>query len=203
MNQQNEARGELHLEAREALRPSALHQLWRLESGALRLDSWSDGAPPTFVRLMLPGDLVGVEALAGAAPHIQVAALTASMLVPVALPEGKSLTRMWMDAVSQAHHRARDMASMRTGPTDKRVRRLLQALSEGHSPGADEVMDCTLPSLNDMARILNLAPETVCRALSNLRQSNVLRDVSPKPSKFSRLYNRSHNLSQSLVMAAS
>lgn len=73
------------------------------------------GGAPTFVRLMLPGDLVGVEALAGVAPRIEVGALTPSLLVPVDLPEGKLLTQMWMDAVAQAHHRARDMATMRTG----------------------------------------------------------------------------------------
>ncbi len=202
MNQRKEARVELHLEARDLLASQALHHLWRLESGALRLDSRNDGGAPTFVRLMLPGDLVGVEALAGVATRIEVGALTPSLLVPVDLPEGKLLTQMWMDAVSQAHHRARDMATMRTGPTDKRVRQLLQVLSGGPSLGGDEALDCKLPSLNDMATILNLAPETVCRVLSTLRQSNVLRDVSPKPSKFSRLYNRSHNLSQSLAMAA-
>lgn len=203
MNQTNEARGDLHLEARQFLSPHALHQLWRLESGALRLDSRNDGEAPTFVRLVLPGDLVGVEVLAGVAPHIEVGALTESLLVPVDLSEGPSLNQMWMDAVAQAHQRARDMATMRTGPTDKRVRQLLQALSAGRGKGADAVMDCKLPSLNDMAAILNAAPETVCRVLRMLRQSNILQYVSPKPSKFNRLYNRSHNLSQSIAVAAS
>lgn len=203
MYQREEARDELHLEAREILSPQASHQLWRLESGALRLDSRNDGGTSTFVRLILPCDLVGVEILAGVAPRIEVGALTESLLVPVVMPEGPSLIQMWMDAVAQAHQRARDMASMRTGPTEQRVRQLLHALSARRGKDCDATLDCTLPSLNDMATILNAAPETVCRVLRTLRLSNVLLDVSPKPSKFSRLYNRSHNLSQSLAISPS
>jgi CRP-like cAMP-binding protein len=201
MYQRDESRDDLLLEARETLNPQALHQLWRLESGALRLASRNDGGTSTFVRLILPGDLVGVEILAGVAPRIDVGALTESLLVPVVLPEGAFLNQMWMDAVAQAHQRARDMASMRTGPTEKRVRQLLHALSARRGEGGDATIDCTLPSLSDMATVLNAAPETVCRVLRALKENNVLQDVSSKPSKFSRLYNRSHNLSQSLAIS--
>jgi hypothetical protein len=48
------------LASREGLRPGELKQLWRLETGAVRIDSAPPGAPTRFVRLALPGDVIGV-----------------------------------------------------------------------------------------------------------------------------------------------
>jgi hypothetical protein len=59
------------------------------------------------------------------------------------------------------------------------VKRLLLMLASTDDSGTGESAAWALPSLSDMAAIVNVAPETVCRALANLRQSHFLQYDSP------------------------
>lgn len=179
---------------REALSSADLHSLWRLESGALRIDSETPGGARDFVRLALPGDLLGVESLVGVAESLLVRAITPTRLVPVVLHDSGQLKQMLMDTIVKGHQRCRQMVSLRTGSTTVRIKRLLQMLVNGDEPGAGEHSACALPTLNDMAAIVNAAPETVCRVLGSLRQLDVLQDCSPSSAKHHRLELREHRL---------
>lgn len=189
-------RAEHQLFQREALAPSDLASLWRLESGALRVDSQSEDGSCNFVRLALPGDLVGVESLAGVTDTLTVRAITPAKLRPVDLVDKNHLTQILMETLSKVHQRCREVASLRTGSTTVRIQRLLQMLSGNRN--ATEHTACALPTLTDMATIINAAPETVCRVLANLRELDFLKERNPQSAKHCRLELREHQIKTSI-----
>jgi len=182
------------LRPREQLPPMDTQVLWRVESGALRVDTAVSGDANCFVRMALPGDVLGVESLVGATDQIWIRALTATRLAPVTLFDEGQLKQILMDAVATGYQRCCELATLRAGTTDMRVKRLLLVLANRGLCSTDETVTCALPSLSDMASIVNAAPETVCRALASLRQINFLQDCSPKISKHSHLKHREHRL---------
>jgi CRP-like cAMP-binding protein len=189
-------RAEHALFQRETLSYTDLQSLWRLESGALRLDSQAADGGSDFVRLALPGDLLGVESLAGVTDHLTVRAITPARLRPVDLVDTTHLTQLLMETISKVHQRCCEMASLRTGSTTVRIQRLLQMLSSGSTSAshASEPTRCALPTLSDMATIVNAAPETVCRVLASLRELDFLQERSPKSAKHHRLEVRDHRV---------
>ena len=191
-------RSEHALFQRETLSYIDLQSLWRLESGALRLDSQAADGGSDFVRLALPGDLLGVESLAGVTDHLTVRAITPARLRPVDLVDTTHLTQLLMETISKVHQRCREMASLRTGSTTVRIQRLLQMLSGGGTSASashtSESTRCALPTLSDMATIVNAAPETVCRVLASLRELDFLQERSPESAKHHRLEVREHRV---------
>ncbi|TXT37780.1 MAG: hypothetical protein FD135_3344 [Comamonadaceae bacterium] len=53
------------LSTREDLAATDMVQMWRVATGAVRIDSAHSGEPSRFMRLALPGDVIGVEKWAG------------------------------------------------------------------------------------------------------------------------------------------
>lgn len=182
------------LAPRETLAVEDMQSLWRLESGTLRIDSVQIGESSDFVRLALPGDLLGVESLAGVQEHLLVRAITPVRLVSVALHDKEQLTQLLMSAILKGHQRCREVVSLRTGSTTVRIKRLLQMLLRSGDGNFGEHMACVLPTLSDMAAIVNAAPETVCRVLTSLRQLDLLQDRSPPSAKYHRLELREHRV---------
>jgi hypothetical protein len=64
-------RSERYLLPRQVLTMNELNALWRIESGTVRINSVdeSDESKINFVRLALPGDLLGVECFSGERKH--------------------------------------------------------------------------------------------------------------------------------------
>jgi CRP-like cAMP-binding protein len=190
------------LRQRDTLNPTDLQQLWRLESGALRIDTIQEDNACSFVRMVLPGDLLGVESMVGVTDRLVVRALTTSRLAPVTLVDEGQTKQLLMDAISNGYRRTRELVTLRTGSTDDRVKRLLLALASTDARSPTDTAACALPSLNDIAAIVNAAPETVCRALASLRQINFLQDCSPQISKHKRLEYRQHRLQTGVAQGA-
>lgn len=65
MNSNGERKGICGLAARELLPSTEGALLWRVTQGVLRIDSAPPGESTRFVRLALPGDVVGVERWVG------------------------------------------------------------------------------------------------------------------------------------------
>ncbi|MDO8772824.1 MAG: Crp/Fnr family transcriptional regulator [Burkholderiaceae bacterium] len=169
-----------HLMQREALSQADLQVLWRLESGVLRIDSAGSHAGSDFVRLALPGDVLGVESLVGVKDRLVVRAITPARLVLVVLLEEGERMQLLMNAVMQGHQRCREVVSLRTDSAPVRLKRLLHMLANGDPVDTGEPIACTLPSLHDMATVINATPETVCRVLRSLRQLNLLQQREPR-----------------------
>lgn len=190
------------LQQREVLPTDDIQVLWRVESGALRVDSVQLDESCSFVHLALPGDVLGMENLLGGEESFMVRALTPAALVPVYATEEDQVKQLLLDAVGKGYRRCRALVLLRTGSPQERVKQLLLMLANTDDRSVSEAAACALPSLSDMAAIVSVAPETVCRALANLRQSNFLQDCSPQISKHQPLELRTHRLQPGMMVSA-
>lgn len=175
-----------HLAAREALAPDELRQPWRVISGVLRVDSAPQGEPARFVRLALPGDVVGVERWAGSSDSLRLRAVVAARLTPVQAT-GDTMMQILMETVVVAHQRCREVVSLRGGPAARRIQALLLMFAQsGVAEGVEEGLathDFAVPHLSDLSDILDIAPETASRAFSSMRSGNFLAERRPQKAR--------------------
>jgi CRP-like cAMP-binding protein len=193
MNQTSTKVAGRHLNTREDLATSELAQMWRVQTGALRIDSAVDGAAHRFMRLALPGDVIGVEQWVGTDDTLCVRALTDVDLTPVQA-EGAEMMALLMETVVVAHQRCREVVSLRTGPVSQRVKCLLLMFADSVNLDARSNAECALPHLSDLADILDAAPETVSRVFSNMRKLDYLQDRKPHRARFNSLALRAQAL---------
>jgi len=163
---------------RESLGADELCQLWRVEAGALRIDSAPRGKTARFVRLALVGDLIGVERWAGTDDSLALRALIATRLSPV-VATGEPMMQILMETVVVAHQRCREVVSLRTGPVAQRIKTLLLMFAQGR------IGDCAVPHLADLSDIVDAAPETVSRVFASMCDLNFLQDRRPQKARFS------------------
>src|SRR5450830_1211587 len=150
------------LDAREPLPSTVGGQLWRVTQGVLRIDSAPAGEAVHFVRLALPGDVLGVEHWAGGVETLRYRALIACVLEPVNL-EATAMVPVLMDTVVVAHQRSREAMELRTGPVAQRLKSLLLMFAQGQESMDANAVECQLPNLADLHDILDAAPETISR----------------------------------------
>jgi len=181
------------LNPRDGLAASDLTQLWRVQAGALRIDSAQAGEPSRFMRLALPGDVIGVEKWVGSDDAMSLRALTPVTLVPV-LATGAEMMHILMETVVVAHQRCREVVSLRTGPVSQRVKTLLLMFADSVNLDAKSTAECALPNLSDMADILDAAPETVSRVFGSMRRLDYLQDRKPQRARFDSLALRAQAL---------
>ncbi|RQO53466.1 hypothetical protein DBR47_23895 [Paucibacter sp. KBW04] len=149
--------------------------LWRLRSGAMRLDCPQQEGENLVKGLALPGDLLGIEALCPNGLPAQLRALTACRLQPVALADDAASSALLLQALSQSQRQQRDFAQLRTGPVGERIKALLLMLTRGETtPEA-----CTLPALREMAALIDSAHETISRVISSMLRLDLLQDRRP------------------------
>jgi CRP-like cAMP-binding protein len=153
--------------------------LWRVSYGVLRLDrpAQADADARSLVQLVLPGDLVGLEALCVEPYRLGASALTPAQLEPVETGSVQERESWLQAAVMQLQRRSLDMTALRTGPVPQRVAQLLRLLGhENHlgllgSTAQADAIRATLPRLRELAEVVDAKPETVCRALARLLPS--------------------------------
>lgn len=148
--------------------------LWRVSEGLIRLDRPS-GTAVQAVQLALPGDLIGVEALCGQPYRLSAVAFTASRLVRVTVDDRRVAREpLLQQALLQQQTRCLDMAALRTGTVPQRIAHLLRLLGFDRQPEQGDCSDCArtirqaLPTLREVAQMVDAKTETVCRALAQL-----------------------------------
>jgi hypothetical protein len=149
-----------------------LQGLWLLRQGVLALGHTVDKPRPHY--LALPGDWIGVETLIGEPAPAMSWVLADAVIVPAACSGPSERSALLAAAYAQARRQALEFLQLRSGSLADRVRHLLLLL--GVSQGED--MDVELPSLRQLAGLLDATPEAICRVLSGLRRMDVL---VPKP----------------------
>jgi hypothetical protein len=172
------------LQAREVFLPPAGRQLWRVATGALRIDSAPVGENSRFVRLALPGDVIGVEQWAGTHDSLSLRALVDTSLTPMVV-RGQPMMQILMETVVVAHQRCREVVTLRSGPVAQRIKALLLMFAQGRPIGCGSVADFPVPYLADLSDIVDAAPETVSRVLVSMREHDFLQDRKPHKARFS------------------
>lgn len=190
------------LAAREAVRLQDQRQMWRVQSGALRIDSAATDETSRFMRLALPGDVIGVEQWVGTLDTLSYRAVTPVVLCQVQA-SGSEMMKILMETVVVAHQRCREVVTLRTGPVSQRVKALLLMFAENVSPEAQTTAECVLPNLADMSVILDAAPETVSRVFSSMRRLDYLQDRKPQRASFSSLALRAQALIPGMTASSS
>jgi CRP-like cAMP-binding protein len=161
------------------LRAGTLGTVWRVREGAFRLERpVREGQ--TVVHLALPGDLVGVEALCAAPYACTVTALSDSVVTPEALVGEAGLLATLSAVLLQQQRQSFDMARMRSGTVPMRLAHLLQLLARHAGGTAGDLERKALPSLKDMAQMIDATHETVCRELNRLLPARPRQTPLPK-----------------------
>jgi CRP-like cAMP-binding protein len=145
---------------------------WMLIEG-LALIEPRDG-PDHIAFLALPGDLLGVENLAGRPSRCRVRALVPCVAAELKGCRPEGWHQLLIDSVLGLHQRLHETARLVQGPVGERVRSLLRYLCAGSIPGPDGCRRCELPVLADLAALLNTSPETISRVLSQLRRAGLI-----------------------------
>lgn len=147
--------------------------VWRVVEGVVRLDRDS-GPIRQPVQLALPGDLIGIDALCERRYQFSATAFTACRLVPVPLGASGPRVPLLQQALLQHQDRSEDMTALRTGSVPQRITHLLCLMGlewrpDGRALGgeADAIRDA-LPTLREVAQVVDAKTETVCRALAQL-----------------------------------
>ncbi len=155
--------------------------VWRVLTGVLRLERHSQDGQ-MLVQLALPGDLIGVEALC-AQPHAYSAtALVKAQVEPVTITGEHGHDATMAKGFLQQQRQTLDMLLLRSGPIQQRVAYLLTVLGKDSEGRVRPVQRNELPTLREMARIVDSALETVCRELNTLmpRKTKAAPPVLPK-----------------------
>lgn len=151
--------------------------VFTLRRGMVKLVRVSSDGRPRIVRVLRPGDVVGLEALAVPVYANEAVALTevAACRIPAAVIHGlnqhsprlhKRLTETWQRALKDADDW---LAELNFGTARQRVSQLALKMRSADMP--EEV---TLFSREDMGAMLDLKLETVSREISALVRDRIL-----------------------------
>jgi CRP-like cAMP-binding protein len=146
-------------------------QLWRVVEGLVRLDR-DAGPDQQPVQIAVPGDLVGTEALCQQPYRFNATALTPCRLEVVNVANAEVHAALLKQALMQQHLRSQDMAALRTGSVLQRITHFLHLLGIewaglAQLPSA-KVIRAALPTLREMAQVVDAKKETVCRVLGQV-----------------------------------
>ena len=153
-------------------------QVWRVTEGMFRLERLgTDGL--SLVQLALPGDLLGVESLCAEPYAYTVTAITESKAVLQATKGELSRFGVVAKAYLQQQRRTHDMMKLRGGPVNERLAHFLKLLARNEDGSERELDRRDLPILKEVAAIVDIATETVCRELNAFLPARVYQ----RPSK--------------------
>lgn len=162
--------------------------LYVVHSGLVKLTQHPRFGDARIVRLLHGGDVTGFEAVLNLPYHHTAITLTAAAICAIPrsvvtglldLDRGDHPLRRVMMACWQDHLDTADqwLCGFAMGPAEARVARLicyLVAIEQTERTG-----EVRLLARDDMASILGLAYESVCREISRLRSVGALRQVGP------------------------
>lgn len=160
--------------AGDSLAPADSSRLWRLHRGlAASTHRLADVPDAHFELIARPGDLLGADRLAGQPVPASVLALTEVVLEAVECDGRDDVAARVAEALGQGRRQALELLWLRSGGVGDRLTRLLLMMGEalGNPDGAAVL---ALPTLRDMATILDSTPESVCRALTRLRAQGLV-----------------------------
>jgi hypothetical protein len=189
------------LAAREPLPITEEAPLWRVTEGVLRIDSAAPGEPARFVRLALPGDVLGVERWAGGADTLSYRALIACSAEVVKADDAATISIL-MDTVVVAHQRSREAMELRTGPVSQRLKALLLMFAQGYERQDAAAVECPVPNLADLRDIIDAAPETISRVFASMREMAFLQGRRPQKARFSSQVLRAQSLMPGMSASA-
>ena len=141
--------------------------VWRVAQGVFKLErQGQDGQ--ILVQLAQAGDLIGVESLCAEPYAFTAVALVAAQAQPLASSLSLDRYTILTQGFLQQQRQTCDMHRLRTGPIVQRLAYLLTVLGKQADGRVLPVQRQELPTLKEMARVVDSTFETVCRELNTL-----------------------------------
>lgn len=139
--------------------------VWRVTHGVFKIEQPAhDGNK--LVQLAQAGDLIGVETLSGQPYGFTAIALASAQAqnagTPCTLDPCAILSQGWM----QQQRQCGDMLRLRSGPIAQRLAHLLHMLCKQADGRVWPLQHKELPTLQEMARVVDASPATVRRHLN-------------------------------------
>lgn len=145
----------------------SLGPVWRVTKGVFKLErQGQDGQ--ILVQLARPGDLIGVESLCAEPYAFTAVALVAAQVRPHAVNHELDRYSTMAQGFLQQQRQTCDMHRLRTGHIAQRLAYLLTVLGKQADGRVLAVARKDMPTLKDMARVVDSTFETVCRELNQL-----------------------------------
>ena len=158
------------------LSAGAVGTMWRVSQGVFKLErQGQDGQ--ILVQLAQAGDLIGVETLCAEPYAFTAVALVAAQVQPHVVSHDLDRYTPMAQGFLQQQRQTCDMHRLRTGPIAQRLAYLLTILGKQADGRVMDVPRKDLPTLKEMARVVDSTFETVCRELNNLMPERKL----PRP----------------------
>ncbi len=141
--------------------------VWRVTQGVFKLErQGQDGQ--ILVQLAQAGDLIGVESLCAEPYAFTAVALVAAQAQPLVANQDLDRFNTMTQAFMQQQRQTCDMHRLRTGSIVQRLAYLLTVLGKQADGRVLPVQRKELPTLKEMARVVDATFETVCRELNTL-----------------------------------
>ena len=141
--------------------------VWRVTQGVFKLErQGQDGQ--ILVQLAQAGDLIGVESLCAEPYAFTAVALVAAQAQPLVANQDLDRFNTMTHAFMQQQRQTCDMHRLRTGSIVQRLAYLLTVLGKQADGRVLPVQRKELPTLKEMARVVDATFETVCRELNTL-----------------------------------
>jgi hypothetical protein len=141
--------------------------VWRVTQGVFKLERQGhDGQ--ILVQLAQAGDLIGVESLCAEPYAFTAVALVAAQAQPLVANQDLDRFNTMTQAFMQQQRQTCDMHRLRTGSIVQRLAYLLTVLGKQADGRVLPVQRKELPTLKEMARVVDATFETVCRELNTL-----------------------------------
>ena len=149
------------------LSAGAVGTMWRVSQGVFKLErQGQDGQ--ILVQLAQAGDLIGVETLCAEPYAFTAVALVAAQVQPHVVSHDLDRYTTMAQGFMQQQRQTCDMQRLRTGHISQRLAYLLTLLGRQADGRVLDVPRKDLPTLKEMARVVDSAFETVCRELNHL-----------------------------------
>lgn len=139
--------------------------VWQVVKGLLRLEM-EEPSGTGLVHLAQTGDLIGAESVLSQPYTFGATAVVASQLRRVDLDTEAHRVLVLATALKQGQQRAAEVMRLREGSVAQRLDHLLDLIQRTTGEDIVDVRQRRLPTLRDIATILNAAPESVCRNLT-------------------------------------
>ena len=141
--------------------------VWRVTQGVFKLErQGQDGQ--ILVQLAQAGDLIGVESLCAEPYAFTAVALVAAQAKPLAAGQDLDRYTTMTQGFLQQQRQTCEMHRLRTGSIVQRLAYLLTVLGKQADGRVLTVQRKELPTLKEMARVVDSTFETVCRELNTL-----------------------------------
>ena len=141
--------------------------VWRVTQGVFKLErQGQDGQ--ILVQLAQAGDLIGVESLCAEPYAFTAVALVAAQAQPLAAGQDLDHYTTMKQGFMQQQRQTCEMHRLRTGSIVQRLAYLLTVLGKQADGRVLTVQRKELPTLKEMARVVDSTFETVCRELNTL-----------------------------------